>query len=113
MNILKELHSTFRNEDPRWASSLNTLFQGAGDTMGGLAQALSDRTDDSGEYGLCVVQLKRALRGAAFASGAFFLLGAAISGQAEGLQQRLDKLRQDIFQELARIRAEHRRGNFS
>ena len=35
--------------------------------MGGLA--LAHRDHDAESYGLCVVQLKRALRGAAFARG--------------------------------------------
>jgi hypothetical protein len=109
MDLLHELHVVFRNEDPRWASSLQTLFQGAGDAMGGLAQALSGRADGIGDHGLRVVQLKRALRGAVFARGALFSLRAALSAeQGDELHRRLTKLGQDIFHELARVRAEHR-----
>ena len=39
--LLKDLHTLFREADPRLAPSLHALFQGAGDVMGGLAQALS------------------------------------------------------------------------
>ena len=45
--------------------------------MGGLAQALPLPPPyelDESEAGLCLVQLKRALRGAAFVAGALFLL---------------------------------------
>jgi hypothetical protein len=112
MDLLKELHAAFQNEDPRWALSLSTLFQGAGDAMGGLAQALSDRNDDPGEYGLRVVQLKRALRGAAFAYGALLPLAAVVSpGEAGELQRRFEKLGQDIFEELTRVRSEYREGH--
>src|SRR5262249_37228873 len=57
MDILKHLHTVFRDADPQHESSLRTLFQGAGDAMGGLAQALSRRIfdeDDPGDYGLRV-----------------------------------------------------------
>ena len=65
-DLIGHLDTLFRDADPRFASSLSTLYRGAGDAMGGLAQALSHRDHDALDYGLCVVQLKRALRGAAF-----------------------------------------------
>jgi hypothetical protein len=109
MDLLKDMHTVFHNEDRQLAASLSTLFQGAGDAMGGLAQALSGRADDSGDLGLRVVQLKRALRGAAFARGALFSLRPAVSAeQGEEFQRRLDKLGQDILHELTRARSELR-----
>jgi hypothetical protein len=57
--------------------SVDLLMRSAGEINGGLAQALppprADNTDDN-RTGLCLVQLKRALRGAAFVRGALFLL---------------------------------------
>jgi hypothetical protein len=113
MDLLEALHAAFRDADPRLESSLRTLFQGAGDAMGGLAQALSGRgEDDDDDYGLCVVQLKRAIRGVAFARGALFSLRAAVPAeQWEELQRRVEKLEQDIFHELTRVRSEHRAGD--
>jgi hypothetical protein len=109
MNILKDLHSVFQGADPRYAPSLRTLFQGAGDAMGGLAQALSAPEEGIDDYGLRVTQLKRALRGAAFARGALCSLRAAVSAdQVEELQRKLAQLEQDIFQELSRVRSEKR-----
>src|SRR5262249_60704040 len=76
MDLLKRLDAVFRDAGPEFGPSLRTLFQGAGDAMGGLAQALSGRRDDDDPdaYGLRVTQLKRALRGAAFARGALYSL---------------------------------------
>jgi hypothetical protein len=111
MDVLKHLHAVFRDADPALASSLSTLFQGAGDAMGGLAQALSGgaEEDDPDEYGLRVTQLKRALRGAAFARGALFPLRSAVTPeQFDELRRTLRQLEQDIFQELSRLRSEHR-----
>ena len=79
MDLLVRFDTLFRDADPRFAPSLSTLYRGAGDAMGGLAQALSHRDDDAEDYGLCVVQLKRALRGAAFARGALFPLRSILS----------------------------------
>ncbi len=61
MDLLVRLDKVFRDADPRFASALSTLFQGAGDTMGGLAQALSrHHGDDIDSYGRRVAQFKRA-----------------------------------------------------
>jgi hypothetical protein len=114
LDLLKQLHGVFRGADPRYEPSLRTLFQGAGDAMGGLAQALCGReeADDPDDYGLRVVQLKRALRGAAFARGALFPLCSAVTAeQFDELYRTLGQLEQDIFHELSRLRSEHRAGD--
>ncbi len=91
--------------DPRFAPSLGTLYQGAGDAMGGLAQALAHRDHDAESYGLCVVQLKRALRGAAFARGALFLLRLTMSTeQFDELFRVLEQMETDIVFELGKVR---------
>jgi hypothetical protein len=111
MDLLHHLHQTFRHLDPQWASSRHTLFQGAGDMMGGLVQALSrrgDEEDDRDDYGLCITQLKRALRGTAFARGALFLLRPALTAeQFDELHRALEQMKQAIFHEISRLRAEH------
>ena len=89
--------------------SLGTLYQGAGDAMGGLAQALSDRDHDAEDYGLRIVQLKRALRGAAFARGALFPLRSTMSAeQFDELFRTLEQMETDIVSELGKVRSEHR-----
>ena len=114
MDLFVRLDSIFPDEDPRFALSRGTLYQGVGDAMGGLAQALSDRDDDedddSDNFGLCVVQLKRALRGAAFARGALFPLRPAMSKeQFDELYQTLEQMQTDIVSELGRVRGKRRR----
>ena len=107
MDLLVRFDSLFRDEDPRFAPSLGTLYQGAGDLMGGLAQALSHRDHDAEDYGLRVVQLKRALRGAAFARGALFPLRSTISAeQFDELFRTLQEMETDIVSELGKVRAE-------
>ena len=111
MDLLHRLHTLFHDADPQLESSLSTLFQGAGDVMGGLAQALPERDeeDDRDDYGLRVIQLKRALRGAAFASGALFPLRSAMTPeQFDELHRTLKQLEEDIFDELSRLRSERR-----
>ena len=112
MDLLHHLHTVFGDADPQFASSVRTLFQGAGDTMGGLAQALSrheDEEDDPDEYGLCLTQLKRALRGMAFSRGALFPLRPAVTAEQFGeLQSTLKQMEQDIFHEISRVRSKHR-----
>ena len=110
MELLHSLHTVFKDTGPRFASAQGTLFQGAGDAMGGLAQALGDYDDDVFEsYGLRVTQLKRALRGLAFAQGALFLLREATSDdQWKGCYQSVQQLKEDVFAELSRLRAEYR-----
>ena len=114
MDLQKRLHTVFRDAGPQLEPSLRTLFHGSGDVMGGLAQALSGRRDDEDViemYGLHVTQLKRALRGAAFARGALFPLRPALTAeQFDELHRTLGQLEQDVFQELGRLRAERRAG---
>jgi hypothetical protein len=114
MDLLHDLHAIFRDTDPRHGASLRTLFQGAGDVMGGLAQGLSTgEYDDEDDYGLRVTQLKRALRGAAFARGALFLLRTAMTAeQLEDLHGRLTSLREDTFHEMGRLRSEYEEGRW-
>src|SRR5262249_11428211 len=109
MDLLVRLDTLFRDTDPRFGPALSTLFQGAGDAMGGLAQALSRRDDDGEDYGLCVVQLKRALRGAAFARGALFPLRSILSKeQFDELFRTLQQMETDIVSELGKVRSEQR-----
>jgi hypothetical protein len=112
MDLLHDLHAIFRDADTGHATSLRTLFQGAGDVMGGLAQGLSSREDDEeNDYGLRVTQLKRALRGTAFARGALFLLRTAMTvEQFEELHGRLARLGEGTFQEIGRLRSEYEQG---
>jgi hypothetical protein len=113
MDLLKDLHGLFRDAAPRLASSLRTLFQGAGDAMGGLVQALSGREEDDLDNRVRrVAQLKRALRGVAFARGALYSLRAAVtSEQFDELRQRLEGLEQGAFGELGRLRSGHQAGD--
>ena len=94
-NLILTLHEAAKSADqvPE-GGHLDVALRGLGEIGGGLAQALplpipgSDNDDDTAALGLIAVQLKRALRGAAFAHGA--LIGA-----------RHDKLiAEEIFQEL-------------
>ena len=81
---------------------------GACEISGGLAQALSFEDDDEFAAGLCVVQLKRALRGAAFAPGALFPLradGLIDEGVFKELHATLEGLQSDIYDELRRRKA--------
>jgi hypothetical protein len=55
-----------------------------------------------------VVQLKRALRGAAFARGALFPLRTTISSERfDELYRTLGQMETDILCELGRVRSEH------
>jgi hypothetical protein len=109
MDLLERLDTQFHDEGPRSAPVLTTLFQGAGDAMGGLAQALSHRDPDAVDYGLRIVQLKRALRGAAFARGALFPLRSTMSKeQFEELFRTLKQMETDIVSELGKVRCQQR-----
>jgi hypothetical protein len=108
-DLMLQLHSAFRDRDKQWEPALRTLFQGAGDAAGGLAQALAREDDDREDYGLRLVQFKRALRGAAFARGALFSLRSAVPAERlEVLRHGYSKLQRDIFQELTRLRNDYR-----
>jgi hypothetical protein len=108
MDLLLRLDRLFGDKDPRVVPALGTLFQGAGDAMGGLAQALGGRDHEPDDYGLRVVQLKRALRGAAFAKGALFPLRSTLSREQFGeLFQTLQQMETEVVSELGKIRSEH------
>ena len=85
---------------------VDALLQGAGDMAGGLAQALGD-DDFPRSSGLAIVQLKRALRGAAYALGALFPLrdcGLLDQSTFDELHATIEELQTDIFAELSRRR---------
>ncbi len=109
MDLLVRLDKIFPDDGPRPGPALDTLLQGAGDAMGGLAQSLSRRGHDAVSYGLRVVQLKRALRGTAFARGALFPLRSTMSAEhSEELFRTLKQMETDIVSELSKVRSEHR-----
>jgi hypothetical protein len=113
MDLLHYLHKLFGNVESRFESSLRTLLQGAGDAMGGLAQGLSRRRDDDDldDFGLRITQLKRALRGAAFARGALFPLRDAVKAETFGeLFHTLGQLEKGIFHEIGQLRSQYGAG---
>ena len=67
-DLLLRLHHGLPREG-KSPDNAGVLMQGAPEISGGLAQALCFEDDDQFAAGLCVVQLKRSLRGAAFALG--------------------------------------------
>jgi hypothetical protein len=73
-----------------------------------LDRTRGDQVDAFDTYGPRAVQLKRALRGAAFAVGSVYALqtrdGEEVCAQ---LQKELRQLEDDIFKELARLRSAH------
>jgi hypothetical protein len=98
-----------KSSDNRRSSHLDVLTNGVGEIVGGLAQALvSPGTEEDGlDRGLALAQLKRALRGAAFARGALFPLRAdALLAQTDfdHLLAAIKQLNDGILAELARIR---------
>jgi hypothetical protein len=97
MDLLQRLDGLFRDKDPRSAHALGTLYRRAGDAMGGLAQALSGSDHEADDHGLRVLQLKRALRGAALARGALFPLRSTIGReQFDELFGTLKQMETDI-----------------
>jgi hypothetical protein len=75
--LLKEFYRVSDRSESRPAA-LDSLFRGAMETSGGLVQALSHTDEWLGDLdtrGLSIVQLKRALRGAAFVVGSLYQLG--------------------------------------
>ena len=113
--LLERLHAVFRDAESRFSASLRTLFEGIGDTVGGLAQALSGHEeDDLDDYGLRVTQLKRALRGVAFARGALYPLRPAVTAELfDELARALGQLEQDVFHEIGRLRSQYREDDSS
>jgi hypothetical protein len=106
--LLLRLHELFKGEGDSH-NSIGTLMQGTMEISGGLAQALSCEDDDAFARGLAVVQLKRSLRGAAFAIGALFPLrsaGRIDDAVFKELGAALDGLRTEVYDELRRRRGE-------
>jgi hypothetical protein len=104
MDLMLRLHDVARDA-PQETSHLSVLLHGGGEIMGGLAQALGPAP--TGMVGLSVVQLKRALRGAAFAHGAIFPLrveGLLDDRVFDQLRRELEELETEILAELARLR---------
>ena len=84
-----------------------SLLGATGEMLGGLAQALGGSADFEPPTGLSLVQLKRALRGAAFAFGILFPLRAdGLLGQTDfdELIATVKSLQDDIYAELTRLR---------
>ena len=99
------------NSEPFRAAALDSLFQGLGDLCGGLAQALSfTPCENDIEYGLTVVQFKRALRGIGFARGGIANLSkdGPFGDVIEAAWKELDELDKLAFYELERVRSEFR-----
>jgi hypothetical protein len=110
MDLFKRFDSLFHDEGPQVDPALGALYQGAGDALGGLAQALSPREHHDDDYGLRVVQLKRALRGVSFARGALFPLRSTMSAeQVDELFATLQQMETDIVSELGKVRSEYPR----
>jgi hypothetical protein len=121
-DLMLRLHKLFGSETGVAGSHQDALLHGAGEMLGGLAQALGGSTlvssaedetnpfSDSGfqpMLGLSVVQLKRALRGAAFALGALFPLrtaGLLDRAAFDELHETIEGIQTDIFAELSRLR---------
>ncbi len=105
----------FENADAQHEPQLRTLFRGLGDLVGGLAQSTSrafeEQEDDAFSrmdeihFGLTVTQLKRSLRGIAFARGALCNLRGIIDpSDADRFHSTLKNLNDDIVEELHRVR---------
>jgi hypothetical protein len=108
MDLHKRLHDLFDDAAPQFAPALRTLFDGTGDMMGGLAQAMSARGEDRDDWGLAITQLKRALGGARFARGSLLLLQKALTAeQFVQLRDTVAGLEQEICDELGRRRSEY------
>jgi hypothetical protein len=85
------------------------LYQGTGDVMAGLAQALSRHGHDAEDHGVRVGQLKRALRGAALARGALFRLRSTIGAERfDELFRMLQQTEKGIVSALGEVRYEQR-----
>ena len=95
-------------------SSIEQALRGAGDVIGGLAQALPlPVTCDANDIriGFSLVQLKRALRGAAFTQGALFLLRYDKVIDEQTFQQQSDELKsisKEIVELIRTLRSDQR-----
>jgi len=107
MDLNKRLYDLATAAEERQNENFRSLLGATGEMLGGLAQALGSPAWEP-PSGLALVQLKRALRGAAFAFGMLFPLRAdGLLGPAEfdELSTILKSLQDDIYTELARLRA--------
>jgi hypothetical protein len=106
LDLMVRLHHAFELPEGQRNAQLELLHRGAGDVMGGLAQALgSERWQPPPR--LAVPQLKRALRGAAYAQGALFSLraeGVASDELFAEVRAALQSLETGALDELRRIR---------
>jgi hypothetical protein len=106
MDLNKRLYDLATAAEERQNENLRTLLGATGEMLGGLAQALGS-PDWEPPSGLALVQLKRALRGAAFAFGMLFPLradGFLSPAEFDELTTTLKSLQTDIYAELARLR---------
>ncbi len=106
MDLNKRLYDLAEAAEGRQNENFRSLLGATGEMLGGLAQALGSR-DFEPLSGLSLVQLKRALRGAAFAFGMLFPLRAeGLLGPAEfdELTATVKSLQDDIHAELTRLR---------
>ncbi len=106
MDLNARLYDLAAAAEGQQNGNFQSLLGATGEMLGGLAQALGG-PDFEPPSGLSLVQLKRALRGAAFAFGMLFpLRDDGLLGQAEfdDLIATLQSLQTDIYAELARLR---------
>ena len=106
MDLNKRLYDLATTADHRGQENFHSLLGAAGEMLGGLAQALGS-PDFEPLPGLSLVQLKRALRGAAFARGMLFPLRSdklLARADFDELNATLKSLQTDIYAELARVR---------
>ena len=100
------MHDLFKDAPQGEHQAMHALFRGAGDLCGGLAQAMSPREDFIDDRGLQIVQLKRAVRGAAFARGALYNVdkGLVPKDVSKELDTTLKEIEEEMFAELGRLR---------
>lgn len=106
MDLDQRLFDLAGTGEGRQNENFQRLLGAMGELRGGLAQALGSRHFEP-LSGLSLVQLKRALRGAAFAFGMLFPLradGFLRPAQFEDLIEAIKSLQDDIYNELARVR---------
>jgi hypothetical protein len=106
MDFMMQVHDLFEKDKHVRSSHADVLQRGAGELMGGLAQALGSGDSDV-HSGWDLVQLKRALRGAAFAQGALFPLhseGVMHDTTLGELRNTVQSIESEVFAELRRLR---------
>jgi hypothetical protein len=106
MDLNARLYDLAEAADQRPNENYRSLLGATGEMLGGLAQALGGR-DFEPPSGLELVQLKRALRGAAFAYGMLFPLradGFLAPAEFDELAATVESLQDDIYAELTRLR---------